>query len=85
MSIEDEIFADALSALRINLNKKMYTEAQYPHRCSLCTEDTNVIGYKLKVEERFINDYCSEIVSPIEASPYLFICKECYEELPDGE
>lgn len=85
MSIEDEIFADALTALKINLNKKMYTNAQYPHKCSLCTEDNNETGYKLKVEERFINDYYSEITSPTVYNPYLFICKECYEELPDGE
>lgn len=85
MSIEDEIFADALTASKINLNKKMYTKAQYPHKCSLCTEGNNETGYKLKVEERFINDCYSEITSPAVYNPYLFICKECYEELPDGE
>lgn len=85
MSIEDEIFTDALTALKINLNKKMYTKAQYPHKCSLCTESSNKLGYKLKVEERFANDYYSEITSPTVYNPYLFICKECYEELPDGE
>ena len=85
MSIEDEIFADALTALKINLNKKMYARAQYPHICSLCTGDSDELGYKLKVKERFIDQHYSEIISPTECNPYLFICKECYEELPDGE
>ena len=85
MSIEDDIFMDALSAFKLKLNKSMYEPAMYPHKCSLCTEDDNKIGYKLKIEERFINEYYSEITSPAVYNPYLFICKECYEELPDGE
>lgn len=83
MSIEDEIFADILTALRINLTKNMYTKAQYPHKCSLCAEESNELGYKLKISERkIVNDYVI-YDGPEINTPYLFICKECYEELPN--
>lgn len=86
MSIEDDIFLDALASLKIKLTKDMYIRANYPHTCSLCTEcSSNKLGYKLRPKFRYIDNSYSEIVSPQQSNPYLFICKECYDELPDGE
>lgn len=66
-SIENQILNDLLE-----LNKDMYEKAEYPHNCSICTED-NGIGYKMKLE--YVKDW---------HQPYLFICDECYEDLPNG-
>lgn len=72
MSIEDEMFANAIQAQQITRTKDMYERATFPHVCSMCTDENvlNEIGYKLKRE------YVESL-----NTPYLFICKECYEEL----
>lgn len=82
--IEDKIFQLALEQLRIKLTKCMYKRANLPHKCSLCLEEPVELGYKLKPIYRQIYEDYFEIETPIEYSPYLFICKECYEELPNG-
>lgn len=73
--IEDEIFASALETSGIKRTKAMYERALFPHWCTMCYDkDTvNYYGYRLK----------PEFVSYGEDTPYLFICDECYEELPN--
>lgn len=56
----------------LELNKGMYEKAKFPHICDICTED-NGVGYKMKLE--YVKDW---------QQPYLFICDECYEDLPNG-
>ena len=72
MSIEDKIFAEALSAQRLHRTKQMYNKAKLPHRCSMCGEDNDKleIGYALDIE--FVSDL---------SDPYIFICEDCYKEL----
>lgn len=57
----------------LELNKGMYEKAEHPHNCGICTED-NGVGYRMKLEH--VKDW---------QQPYLFICNECYEDLPDGQ
>lgn len=68
-TIEDDMLFEELK-----LSKDKYTKAQYPHVCGLCLDENkeNKIGYKL-IEGR----------SPDQ--PALFICEECYNQLPDKE
>lgn len=68
-NIENKILNDL-----IDLNKTMYEPAEYPHICGLCQEPTRHSVYRKKLE--YVKDW---------QQPYLFICKECYEDLPDGE
>lgn len=76
--IEDEIFLDALEVQKIRRAKSMYELAEYPHRCSMCQTEEDIKikdlqkGYKLKFP--YVSDF---------NVPYLYICKECYEELPE--
>ena len=70
MGIEDEIFADAMSASGLKRTKDMYEPSTYTHHCSMCGEFTS--QYRLKPE------YVEQIGFD---TPYIFICKECYEEL----
>lgn len=73
MSIEDDIFMDALKAQGIKRTKNMYEKARYLHNCSMCLDDSKKeVQYKLKFE----------YVSSIE-TPYIFICEDCYNELPE--
>lgn len=71
--IEDEIFAHALEIKGIKRTKSMYESARYPHKCTLCTDEINEVGYRLK----------SEFVESTE-TPYLFICKECFDSLKEN-
>lgn len=68
-NIENKILNDMLK-----LNKTMYNEATYPHICGICQDDKPTVGYKKKLE--LVNDW---------QDPHIFICKECYEDLPDAE
>ena len=70
--IEDEIF-DSMSKMK----KSYYKVATHPHQCSMCGEEANPekVRYMLK------NEYVDEL-DPL-TIPYLFICEECYKELPD--
>lgn len=72
--IEDEMFAKALDIVGLKRTKNMYTKSKYPHRCSMCLDDMKITGYKLKSE--YVCDY---------KVPYMFICQECYESLPDDK
>lgn len=71
MSIEDELFNE-LSGL----TKDMYDEAIISHNCSICDENLNATSFYA----RKIDDIEGAIIENI---PYLFICNECYEELPE--
>ena len=68
-NIETKILNDLLK-----LNKGMYEKATYPHKCNICQDDIATVGYRKKVE--YVNDW---------QDPHIFICTECYEELPDAE
>lgn len=70
--IEDEIF-DSMSKMK----KSYYKVATHPHQCSMCGEEAGPrkVCYMLK------NEYVDEL-DPL-AIPYLFICEDCYKELPD--
>ena len=68
--LEDKIF-DSISGL----NKDMYEEAELAHKCSLCgalLETNNSYMRKIDNGEQEIST----------TTPYLFICKECWKELP---
>lgn len=70
--IEDEIF-DSMSKMK----KSYYKVATHPHQCSMCGEEASPrkVCYMLK------NEYVDEL-DPL-VIPYLFICEDCYKELPD--
>ena len=71
--IEDEIFASALEASNIKRTKGMYHKAKLLHHCSMCDNVSEPsVGYALNLDE----------VSGFD-TPYLYICPECYEELPE--
>lgn len=73
MSIEDEIFDTAINVQGIKRTKSMYEKARYLHNCSMCLDESKKeVAYRLKIE--YVRDY---------ATPYIFICDECYNELPD--
>lgn len=67
--IEDEIFN-----MMTDKKKSDYTRATLPHVCSMCGELSNN-GYKLSLENMIGID--------LKSKPYIFICEECYKELPD--
>lgn len=71
--IEGKIFTSASKAANIKLNKDMYEKANNPHTCSMCGDnDYSSLGYKLKFT----------FASGVD-TPYIFLCKDCYEELED--
>lgn len=70
--IEDEMFVKALDIVGLKRSKDMYKKSKYPHRCSMCLDSPNMAGYKLKPE--FVSGY---------ETPYMFICQECYDSLPE--
>lgn len=73
MSIEDDIFLNILEVQGIKRTKSMYEKARYIHTCSMCLDESEQeVPYKLKLE--YINDF---------NIPYIFICKDCYESLPE--
>ena len=67
-SIENQILNNLLE-----LNKGIYEKATYPHKCGICQDDISTVGYRKKIEH--VNDW---------QDPHIFICKECYEDLPNG-
>lgn len=69
---EDEMFEKVLEVMKIKRTKAMYHRATLPHKCTLCLEDNQEVGYALN----------REYVETLN-TPYLYICKECYEELKD--
>lgn len=73
MSIEDEMFVNAVTAQNIHRTQSMYNKAKLPHKCSMCGEDNDKleIGYALDIE--FVSDL---------SDPYIFICDDCFKELP---
>ena len=68
--IEDKIFNSM-----VNLSREMYEEAELSHECSLCGELMNTSEFYM----RKIDNGEQEIST---TTPYLFICKECWKELP---
>ena len=72
--IEDRIFDTSLKASRIKRTKNMYNKARLPHSCSMCLDinENHELGYALDIE--FIDSF---------NTPYLYICKDCYESLLD--
>jgi hypothetical protein len=71
--IEDEMFAKALEIIGIRRTKKMYHKAKLLHHCSMCDNISEPsVGYALNLDK----------VSGFD-TPYLYICPECYEELPE--
>lgn len=73
MGLEDEIFTDAITASGLKRTKDMYEPSEYTHHCSMCGEVHS--EYRLRPEH--VENIGLE-------TPYIFICKECYEELSDG-
>ena len=69
-SIEDEIFADAVSASGLKRTQSMYEPSKYPHHCSMCGEMHS--EYKLKLP--YVENLGTE-------TPYIFICEDCFKEL----
>lgn len=72
MSIEDDIFTDALTASGLKRTKGMYEPSSYPHHCNMCVDGK--AEYKLKPE--YVESLSLE-------TPYIFICEECYKELEE--
>lgn len=70
--LEDEIFEDALIALKLKLTKDDYEPATLLHKCDMCGEMVTTVGYKRRNPDFYL-------------VPYLFICKDCYEELRNNE
>ena len=70
MSIEDDIFTDALTASELKRTKGMYEPSSYPHHCNMCVDGK--AEYKLKPE--YVESLGLE-------TPYIFICEECFKEL----
>ena len=70
MSIEDDMFLDALEASRLKRTQSMYEPSTYPHKCSMCGAFPS--GYMLKVDH---------VLNLGIDTPYMFICEECLNEL----
>ena len=73
--IEDKVFASALKATKLRRTKSMYErDCRCPHTCKMCLEyiEEPLSIFKLKPE--FVTDY---------NTPYLFICSDCFDELPN--
>ena len=70
MSIEDNMFMQALDVMKIVRRKSSYEKADHIHKCEFCAEDNAT--YRLKPE--FVLGA---------STPYLFICEDCYKELDD--
>lgn len=71
--IEDKIFLKALEAQGIKRTKEMYEEAEYPHLCDMCQENSPLGGMTYRLKTKCIRDFLE---------PYIFICEDCYRELP---
>lgn len=72
--IEDKIFADALKANKIKRTKSMFERGcRYPHKCNMCLEQIDEPKDIYKLKSEFAID---------DNTPYLFVCSDCFEELP---
>lgn len=76
--LEDKIFLKALEAKGIKRTKKMYERAEHPHRCSMCQCEEDITINDLRKGYRLTIPYVSDF-----NEPYIFICDDCYKELPD--
>lgn len=73
--IEDKIFADALKAKKLKRTKSMYTrDCRYPHKCTMCLEQIDEPKDIYRLKSEFVTD---------DNTPYLFICSDCFDELPN--
>lgn len=73
--IEDKIFADALKTKKLKRTKSMYErDCRYPHQCTMCLEHIEEPSFIFKLKPEFVTD---------DNTPYLFICSDCFDELPN--
>lgn len=73
--IEDKIFASALKAKKLRITKSMYErDCRYPHKCTMCLEQVDEPKNIYRLKPEFVTD---------DSTPYLFICSDCYNELPN--
>lgn len=75
-NVEDKIFFNLVKRY-----KEDYEPSQYPHNCSMCQDETRLdtsATYKLKY------NILSGVENP-RSVPYIFICKDCYDDLPNRE
>lgn len=72
--IEDEMFTKALEIKGIKRTKSMYKKSIFPHCCNMCLDKNEdaLLGYALKI--KYVTDW---------DTPYLFICDDCYNSLPE--
>lgn len=74
--IEDKIFADALEAKHLKRTKSMYIrDCKHPHQCRFCLEQIDEPKDIYRLKSEFVTD---------EITPYLFVCSDCFDELPDN-
>lgn len=73
--IEDKIFADALEAKHLKRTKSMYIrDCKYSHQCRFCLEQIDEPRDVYRLKPEFV---------PGGEAPFLFICLDCYNELPN--
>lgn len=73
--IEDKIFADALEAKGMKRTKSMYIrDCRHPHKCTMCLEQIDEPKDIYRLKSEFVTD---------NNTPYLFVCLDCYNELPN--
>lgn len=73
--IENKIFADALEAKHLKRTKSMYIrDCKHPHQCRFCLEQIDEPKDIYRLKSEFVTD---------EITPYLFVCSDCFDELPD--
>lgn len=73
--IEDIIFANALETRRVKRTKLMYErDCRYPHKCNMCLEEIEEPSFIFKLKPEFVTN---------DNTPYLFVCADCYNELPN--
>ena len=74
--IEDKIFTDALEAKGLLRTKSMYVrDCKHPHKCTMCSEQVDEPKDIYRLKPEFV---------PGGEAPFLFICSDCYNELPNG-
>lgn len=73
--IEDKIFLDALKAMKLKRTKSMYErDCRYPHKCTMCLEQVDEPKDIYRLKSEFATD---------DNTPYLFVCSDCFDELPN--
>lgn len=73
--IEDKIFTDALEAKGLLKTKSMYVrDCKHPHQCRFCLEQVDEPKDIYRLKQEFV---------PEGEVPFLFICVDCYNELPN--